>query len=322
MNFIIKKFASAHSIFVLLFLLVQSTVMVAQEHPNNMNQEGLYEVTSIGLNVRSKPQKSSVVLGALKEGERVWVYRFNGKWGETNAGWVSGKYLEFVSSAPGQDQGNSAPHEQQRQIINNHIETNRDAISVTTSASHNNDASYESIINDFGGRLPIALIVGISAIYIVMLLLGMAEKVVVYFDEADLVISLMPWFILFIAIVLALIYQPNEDTPDPQRLREIQEYIWAVALPMTAIFSLWSIWLSIKYNHSLLIGLPYGFFKLISVLIGVLVLTSQIATMKDDKTKRNQFFFAAMIFGVFIWLGKKLINGKKVYRNHGWTLPK
>jgi len=73
----------------------------------------------------------------------------------------------------------------------------------------------------------------------------------------------------------------------------------------------------------LAIGLPYGIFKLISVLIliGVLVLISQIATMKSDKTKRNQFYFAVMVFGVFIWLGKKLINGKKVYRAKGWQLP-
>ncbi len=281
---------------------------------------GYYKVTAAELNARSEPSKSGIVLTTVNNGQILYIYRFIGKWGESNDGWISGRYLEFVSSESDQDQGNSVHYEQQGQISNKHIGTNNEAaaLSSTTNTSYNSSATYESI---FGGRLPITLIVGISAIYVVMLLVGMAEKVVVYFDEADLVISLMPWFILFVAMVLALIYQPSEDTPDPQRLREIQEYIWTVALPLSAIFSLWSIWLSIRYNHSFLVGLPYGIFKLISVLIGVLVLASQIATMKDEKTKRNQFFFAAMVFGAFIWLGKKLINGKKVYKDKGWTLP-
>ncbi len=286
-----------------------------------MQQLGYYKVTAVELNVRGEPSKSGIVLTTVNNGQILYIYRFIGKWGESNDGWISGRYLEFVSSESDQDQGNSVHYEQQGQISNKHIGTNNEAaaLSSTTNTSYNSSATYESI---FGGRLPITLIVGISAIYVVMLLVGMAEKVVVYFDEADLVISLMPWFILFVAMVLALIYQPSEDTPDPQRLREIREYIWAGALPLAAIFSLWSIWLGIKYNHSFLVGLPYGIFKLISVLIGVLILISQIVIMKDEKTKRNQFFFAAMVFGAFIWLGKKLINGKKVYRNHGWILPK
>jgi hypothetical protein len=44
--------------------------------------------------------------------------------------------------------------------------------------------------------------------------------------------------------------------------------------------------------------------------------------MKDEKTKRKDFWFAILVFGAFWWLGKKLINGKKVYREKGWSLPK
>ncbi len=188
-------------------------------------------------------------------------------------------------------------------------------------AYENNESSPVVIGGDLQARFAITLIVTIVAIYFVMLMIGMAEKVVVYFDEADLVISLMPWFVLLIALILTGVYQYSEDALDPQKMRRIQEYIWMEALPLVAMFVSWSIWLSIKYNHSFLIGLPYGIFKLVSVLIGVLVLISQISTMKSDRTKRNQFYFSVMVFGVFIWLGKKLINGKKVYRAKGWKLP-
>ncbi len=69
-------------------------------------------------------------------------------------------------------------------------------------------------------------------------------------------------------------------------------------------------------------GFIVGIFKLVSVLLGVLILISQVFVMKDEKTKRKDFWFAILVFGAFWWLGKRLINGKRVYRDKGWDLPK
>lgn len=301
-----------------------STDIFAEE--GEIQKPAYYKVTAAELNVRSEPSKNGEVLTTVKNGQILYVSHFVGKWGEINLGWISGKYLEFVSSVSDNHQNNSTSSSKYYQEHSSYNESGSGRVAAMLPNSTNippeNNVIHASADNDVGGRLTIAVIVGILAIYIVMLLVGMAEKVVVYFDEADLVISLMPWIILVVAMILALIYQPDENTPDSQKMREVQGYVWAVALPLAAIFALWSIWLSIKYNHSFLVGLPYGIFKLISVLLGVLLLLNQIAIMKDEKTKRNQFFFAVIVSGVFIWLGKKLINGKKVYRNHGWTLPK
>ncbi len=310
-------------IFVGLSIFISTNLYAKEEQ---VRYPGYYKVTAIELNTRSKPSKSGTILSTVKNGQIFYVSRFVGKWGEISLGWVSGTYLEFVSGIQNMDQDISTINENKYPKHSNYNEPEpsrvSNALPNSTNVSSGNNVISTTVSNDVVGRFPMAIVVGILAIYIVMLLVGMAEKVVVYFDEADLVISLMPWLILLVAIVLVLIYQPDENTPDPKKIREIQGYIWMAALSLATIFSLWSIWLSIKYNRSFLLGLPYGIFKLISILIGVLVLISQIATMKDEKTKRNQFFFAVIVSGVFIWLGKKLINGKKVYRNHGWTLPK
>lgn len=175
--------------------------------------------------------------------------------------------------------------------------------------------------SDMTGEIATSIIVVMIAIYLIMLMVGMAGKVVVYYDEADLVISLMPWFILFVTVILAGIYQPTEQDLDPEKMLQIQRYVWYGGGILSILFSLWSILLSIKYNKSIVLGLLYGIFKLLSGLIGVLVLISQVFTMKDEKTKRKDFWFAILVFGAFWWLGKKLINGKKVYREKGWSLP-
>jgi len=164
------------------------------------------------------------------------------------------------------------------------------------------------------------LLILLVAVYIVMLLVGMSGKVVVYYDEADLVISLLAWFALFVTAMIAGAYQPTEQDSNPEQLLQIQKIVWYIGSTLAVGFSMWSIWLSIKYNRSIFIGVLYGFFKLFSGLIGILVLISQVFTMKDEKTKRNEFWFAVLVFGAFWWLGKKLINGEKVYKNKGWDL--
>lgn len=107
----------------------------------------------------------------------------------------------------------------------------------------------------------------------------------VYYDEADLVISLLSWFILFLTLFIAGIYHPTEEDADPARMLQIQHFVLYAGSVLAAGFAIWSVWLSIKYNRSALIGIPYGIFRLLSGLIGVWILISQVFTMKDEKNQ-------------------------------------
>ena len=264
------------------------------------------KVTAVQLNVRSAPSISGNIIGRLSKGDDVCAYEQQGKWVRIEQGWISAKYLMHIYQALPQNSVSGAT-----------------VSSPTTHYSYRQDINETTVVKSgLNEEIAISILVLIAAIYVVMLLFGMAGKVVVYYDEADLVISLLPWFTLFVTILLAGIYQPTEYDLEPEKMLLIQRIIWYIGASLAASFSIWAIWLSIKYNRNVPLGIAYGIFKLLSGLIGVLVLISQVFTMKDEKTKRKDFWFAILVFGSFWWLGKKLINGKKVYKNKGWSLQK
>ncbi len=59
----------------------------------------MYAVTTEELNIRNMPGKPSKILGIIKKDDKVCVYDFSGKWGKTDQGWISGKYLTPVKES-------------------------------------------------------------------------------------------------------------------------------------------------------------------------------------------------------------------------------
>jgi len=255
------------------------------------------KVTAVQLNIRSTPNISGNIVGRLSKDDMACAYTQEGNWIQIDKGWVSAKYLTRVH------------------LNNSQQPASGNVSSTQTPVSDNNyrqDANASVVVkSNMDGEIAISVFVLMIAIYVVMLLFGMAGKVVIYYDEADLVISLLPWLTLFVTMVIAGIYQPTEQDMDLERMLQIQQVVWYVGVTLAVLLSLWAVWLSIKYNRSIPVGIAFGIFKLLSGLIGVLVLISQVFTMKDEKTKRKDFWFAILVFGAFWWLGKKLINGKK-----------
>ena len=264
------------------------------------------------LNIRSSPNISGDIVGKLQRNDTVCAYTLNGNWIQIDQGWVSAKYLTPIQQGSIANSSN----------VSNHSQSIQPVTAYPNSNGMDLDGSSMPVKSNMNGEMATSIFVLIIAIYIIMLMVGMAGKVVVYYDEADLVISLLPWFIFIVTIVIAGIYQPTEQDMDPEKMLQIQKIVWYVGGILSIGFAIWAIQLSIKYNKSIPLGILYGIFKLLSGLIGVLVLISQVFTMKDEKTKRKDFWFAILVFGAFWWLGKKLINGKKVYREKGWSLPK
>jgi len=277
----------------------------SNSHIKATNQcKSIYKVEAIRLNIRDRASSNSNIVGVLNNGDTICAHAKSGNWVQINRGWVSIKYLKEIHQG--------SPY---------YSTSLGETVSYQQVVSADNNTS-EPAKSNMTGEVITSLFVLMMAIYVVMLLVGMAGKVVVYYDEADLLISLMPWLILFVTVIIVGIYQPTEQDMDPEKMLQIQKIVWYVGGVLSTGFAVWAMQLSIKYNKSILIGLIFGIFKLLSGLIGVLVLISQIFTMKDEKTKRKDFWFAILVFGSFWWLGKKLINGKKVYREKGWVLPK
>lgn len=81
-------------------LAVLLTIMVLiSTQASSEECKSLYEVTTSELNIRDKPGRPSNIVGTVKKGDEVCVDNFEGKWGQTKDGWVSGKYLQLIPSA-------------------------------------------------------------------------------------------------------------------------------------------------------------------------------------------------------------------------------
>lgn len=166
-------------------------------------------------------------------------------------------------------------------------------------------------------RIAWSIFIVISFIF---LILGVGGKIVFYYNGTDLFVSLLPWVLMLVTLLLMRVYSQDTNIQNMENLTQIQEVIGIIGGLSITLFAIITIYLSIKYNKSIIMGIPIGIFKLLSALLGVLVLFGQIATMKDKNTNRNQFIFAMLIFGWVVWLSKKLINGKNVYIARGWEV--
>ena len=64
-----------------------------QSQTKNTNTCSNYKVTATQLNIRSKPEASSSVLGQINKNETICIYIFENGWARSKYGWISEKYL-------------------------------------------------------------------------------------------------------------------------------------------------------------------------------------------------------------------------------------
>lgn len=169
--------------------------------------------------------------------------------------------------------------------------------------------------------LQTTILIAVFIAFVAILIAGATNKIVVYFDASDFLISFMPWGSILLGRLLLNVYQHDDGVVDFNNLSGIQEFIWYASLSVSAIFLFWSIKLSITHNKNILLGLFVGIFKVLSALLGVLVLVGQVGKVLDNKSSTSEALIAILIFGIFIWLGGKLMNGEQVYLAKGWALP-
>jgi len=264
----------------------------------------MVKVTAEQLNIRTSPSVQGQIVGKLQKNDTVCAYNQNGNWMQIDQGWVSAKYLTKIQDDAIANSSTVSSNVQSLQPLQ-HVASNPNSNAIIGSGG-----SGTPVKSDMTGEVVTSLFVLVMAIYVVMLLVGIAGKVVVYYDEADLVISLLPWLISFVTVILAGIYQPTEQDLDPDRMLLIQKIVWYIGGSLAIGFAMWTIELSIKYNKSIFLGVIFGIFKLLSGLIGVLVLISQVFTMKDEKTKRKDF-----------WFVKNLLMEKRYIERKDGTCP-
>lgn len=161
--------------------------------------------------------------------------------------------------------------------------------------------------------LQTTIVLAVLLTFIATFIAGVSNKVVIYFDKKDLLISFMPWGSLVIGLLLLMAYQ-HEGTVTIENLTSVQTFIAYLSIASSVIFFIWSIRLSIRHNRSVMLGLLVGVFKILSALLGLLIICSLTVDINGRENKLKETVFAILFLGVFVWLGRRLINGQEVYR--------
>lgn len=157
---------------------------------------------------------------------------------------------------------------------------------------------------------------------IVMLIAGSTNKIVIYYDFNDFLISFMSWASLLIGLLLVINYQQGDQSVDFKNLSVLQTRIWFISLGVSGLFLVWSIKLSILHNRNTILGIFVGFFKVLAALLGVLMLIGSVGKIFNKESSTKHVIIGVLVFGFFMWLGKKLINGDQVYLAKGWEFPR
>lgn len=166
----------------------------------------------------------------------------------------------------------------------------------------------------------VILIVLVVSAFISMLIAGANNQIVIFFDKKDFLVSLIPWGVILLGLMLVNTYE-DRGSLDFKHLSVKQSLILYTSILLSVISLIWSIHLSIYHNRSITLGVLVGIFKVLSSLLATITLIAQIQKIFSDKSTTKDVLVAMLILGVFVWLGKKLINGEQVYLAKGWDLP-
>lgn len=157
--------------------------------------------------------------------------------------------------------------------------------------------------------------------FLAMLIAGSTNKIVIYYDINDFLLSFVPWASLILGFIFVSVYQEGEQSADFSNLSVLQTFIWYSCIVISGLSLIWSIKLSILHNRNTVLGLFVGVFKVLSSLLGVLVLIGSLNKMFEKDARTKNVILALMVMSAFVWLGNKLINGERVYLAKGWRLP-
>lgn len=178
---------------------------------------------------------------------------------------------------------------------------------------------------------------GLAVLLLVVIIAGLSNRIVFYFDHGDLALSFAPPLVLVLTAValFALGFRP-ENTPQalamtnmalagqpsapggPAPLAVVLVMGLGVALALGCL--LLTFVNAVRFNRSLSLGMLVGTCK---VLLSVLVVFWPLLGMASGQGGRRTTprWAIYVLIGIFAWIIAHLINGRAVYQRRNWPLP-
>lgn len=147
------------------------------------------------------------------------------------------------------------------------------------------------------------LLVAAGISFVVLLILGMSNRVVIFEDYSD--VGVIAGIFVIGVVGVSLVQQ----VPVDHWLR----YVYGVATVLVMlILSLMTVRTAIKSNASVPLGLFVGIFKILMAVLAIFLLIGSISRIFGNNTSSGQriagFSMAGLLFGLF----SLLVNGSRV----------
>ena len=162
---------------------------------------------------------------------------------------------------------------------------------------------------------------------LILFILALTNKVVVFINGIDLFttlsIGLAPILMFIILASLDIPYTTNELLDFKLPEGEMVGKVVVVIGLLTSLFCFIKTFInSMKYNNPI-VGILIGVFKILAIGIVFLSIFAVFYGQSWSQNKRGMLYIILMvlILGIFIWIGRTLINGDRVLLARQNTVP-
>ena len=162
---------------------------------------------------------------------------------------------------------------------------------------------------------------------LILFILALTNKVVVFINGIDLFttlsIGLAPILMFIILASLDIPYTTNELLDFKLPEGEMVGKVVVVIGLLTSLFCFIKTFInSMKYNNPI-VGILIGVFKILAIGIVFLSIFAVFYGQSWSQNKRGMLYIILMvlILGIFIWIGRTLINGDRVLLARQNTIP-
>jgi len=158
---------------------------------------------------------------------------------------------------------------------------------------------------------------------LVIIIAGVRDRVVIYFDKKDFWISFLPWVIYFTGLYIITPVAPD-GTHTPIDLAALAK---DKVIPLDIIYAVIALCMieiarrSIYYNRSFFLGLCIAPFKAVFSIFAVIGSIGYFGGALNSSSTFSKRALALALFALIQTLWEEFINGRDVYKQKGWVLP-
>jgi hypothetical protein len=161
------------------------------------------------------------------------------------------------------------------------------------------------------------VLVAILGSLVILAILGASDRVVVFYNYTDAWWSVSPLVFLLGSAVVANFLAPPGSTEFAST--DTEKAALAVGIFGAVVGVAFTIVNAVRYNRSILIGLPIGLGKIMISGLMLVTFVGSFRAMFDSKRSTRQVLGFALVVMLVGFLWKMLVNGDRVYQRKGWS---